>query len=241
MYDIFIPGDIAHDTRLNIATKYFYGVVRSICNAGGICFATNAYFSQAYRAYTGETISDKQIQRYVSALKDCGHVEVVIVDNKRREIRLSTATATKMSSHRDKNVEHIKQIINDKDVLISNNDTLEAVLAVNDVKQKFPAMYGYYANSLPALKESLVSILSEYLDLDAINEFRLALDSVPVYDYCYAMEFDKRKVFRIAKNIQKRNVTRIHDYVVNSFRVPEIWRDVSHMNVLEMHYSDASV
>lgn len=241
MYDIFIPGDIAHDTRLNIATKYFYGVVRSISNAGGVCFASNAYFAQAYRGYTGETISDKQVQRYIAALKDSGHIDVVIVDNKRREIRLSTATATKMSTHRDKNVEHIKQFINDKDFISNNNNAYEQALAASDVRRKYPAMYGYYSNSLPALKEALVYILSDYLDLDAINEFKLALDSVPIYDYCYAMEFDKSKVSRIAKNIQKRNVTRIHDYVVNSFRVPDIWRDVSHMRALEQRYRDASV
>ena len=195
----------------------------------GVIYASNAYIIKL------TSLSEKQIQRNLRALVDAGFIHID-TDGKHRKIYLSTISPTKMSGIPDKNVDQIKK---DKDDKILYNNTIERAHACEDVRAKYPAMYNYWSNSLPAVSESLVELLADYVDMDAICEIRRALQDIPVYDYCYAMYHDKRKLQRVAKNIGKRNVIRIYEYVSNSFAVPDVWRDVSHMRVLEDLYAES--
>lgn len=237
MYDIFIPGEVAHDKRLNIATKYFYGVIRSVVGSTGVCFASNAYFRKAYEQYTGEEISDKQIQRYIATLRDCDIIDVVIVDNHKREIKLSTATPTKMSSHPDKNDDNIKQVYDDKGYY--NNITCSAYARVDEnTKLHYPNLVAWYERVFPS-RDVFIEFACNgrwALNLDAIHVIYDALTKVSVYDYMYALKFDDKRLSRVLSYIDSHNVNDVEAYILKSFRAPDIWRDYSHVRALEDCY-----
>lgn len=230
MYDIIISGNVVHDNRINIATKYFYGIVRGLCGRNGVCYATNAYFKRAYVDYVGEDISDKQIQRYIKTLIDCDKIVVSFVDNKKRKIELSTTSPTKMSNLHDKNVEH--NICKDN---IDNRYYTNTTRVYACEGDEFAPLRSWYANTFPE-RSAVIGMLSGILDLDAINVVYDALCAVSVYEYCYAAHFDCKKLMRIARYISAKPDIDVCKYVKKSYAVPDVWANYSHVQALNEIY-----
>lgn len=230
MYDIIISGDVVHDNRISIPTKYFYGIVRGLCGRNGVCYATNAYFKRAYVDYVGEDISDKQIQRYIRTLIDCDKIVVSFVDNKKRKIELSTTTTTKMSKHHDKNVEY-NICKNNNDCSYYNNTTHAHACEADE----FTPLRTWYSCIFPS-RSALIEALSGILDLDTINVVFDALCDVSVYAYCYAAYFDSKKLMRIARYIAAKPDIDVCKYVKKSYAVPDAWADYAHVQALNEIY-----
>ena len=77
---IWIPKDIWESEQLSIMEKVLFVEIHSLDNERG-CYASNRYFSEFF------SVSERQIQTHIAALKTKGFVTVTIQNRYERVIR----------------------------------------------------------------------------------------------------------------------------------------------------------
>lgn len=68
---VVIPAQVFFDSELPERAKMLYGLISSMCNHAGYCWAKNSTLAR----YLGAT-EDKTVRRHLSALKDRGYISV---------------------------------------------------------------------------------------------------------------------------------------------------------------------
>lgn len=87
-YYAVIPANVRYDKSLPPNAKLLYGEITALCNKGGHCWASNAYFANLYG------VSKKSISTWISALVKGGYISAEIVhkgaavENSERHIRI---------------------------------------------------------------------------------------------------------------------------------------------------------
>lgn len=72
-YWAVIPADVRYDPDLPPNAKLLYAEISALCDRGGYCFASNAYFAGLYG------LSLTTVQRLIKALADRGHIRVEVI------------------------------------------------------------------------------------------------------------------------------------------------------------------
>jgi len=101
-YYFTIPTLIALDTRLTLYEVLLYGIISSLCNAFGFCFASNSYLAQLRQ------VDERTVTRSLAHLIELDYIRSVIdkeQGNKRR-LYISVFAPIDKNVHRgiDKNV-----------------------------------------------------------------------------------------------------------------------------------------
>lgn len=65
-----LPAKVRYDNNLSDKEKIFYTEISSLCNASGICTASNSYFEKLYN------ISTSTVSRAINGLKVAGYISV---------------------------------------------------------------------------------------------------------------------------------------------------------------------
>jgi len=105
-YYSIIPATVRYDEKLSSSEKLLYGEISALINMHGTCFASNGYFARLY------DVSTRTVTRWITALKDRGHIEVETGDDQKRFITMSYIdTNVDTSRHKrpetpDKSVQH---------------------------------------------------------------------------------------------------------------------------------------
>lgn len=86
-YFAVIPANVRYDDELTEKAKLLYGEITCLSNKEGYCFALNNYFAKLYKCST------RAIQNSISKLEQKGYIKVVIEDNYRRKIFITTPGA----------------------------------------------------------------------------------------------------------------------------------------------------
>ena len=112
-----LPAQVRYDTALTNLAKLLYCEISALASKDGICFATNGYFAKLYES------SERTISRGICSLEENGYIKITRHKKKgdykvvKREIELMS----KMSVHKDKNVQYNNiKIINNKITLDKN-------------------------------------------------------------------------------------------------------------------------
>ena len=112
-----LPAQVRYDTALTNLAKLLYCEISALASKDGICFATNGYFAKLYES------SERTISRGICSLEENGYIKITRHRKKddykvvKREIELMS----KMSVHKDKNVQYNNiNIINNKITLDKN-------------------------------------------------------------------------------------------------------------------------
>lgn len=79
-YYLTIPGPVFDDSRLSLNAKCLYGLIQSLSNKRGYCWATNQHFAERFGA------DQRSIQRWLTELKDCLLIEIETSETGVREI-----------------------------------------------------------------------------------------------------------------------------------------------------------
>ncbi|MBO5348456.1 MAG: helix-turn-helix domain-containing protein [Clostridia bacterium] len=83
-YYAIIPANVRYDSELTDKAKLLYGEITCLSNKEGYCFATNNYFAKLYNCTT------RAIQGAISKLQERGYVKIVIENNYKRKIFISS-------------------------------------------------------------------------------------------------------------------------------------------------------
>ena len=91
-YYAIIPATVRYDDQIPANAKLLYGEISALLNADGVCFATNAYFSDLYK------VSERTITGWISALKKGNYIVVQIEKDetgqvKQRKLYLTASAA----------------------------------------------------------------------------------------------------------------------------------------------------
>ena len=105
-YYSIIPATVRYDEKLSSSEKLLYGEISALINMHGTCFASNGYFARLY------DVSTRTVTRWITSLKDRGHIEVETGDDQKRFITMSyidtnidTSRHKRPETH-DKSVQH---------------------------------------------------------------------------------------------------------------------------------------
>jgi hypothetical protein len=113
-----IPANVRYDRKLAPNAKLVYGEITALSSKHGFCWASNAYFARLYG------VSKEQASRWISQLRDAGHIKVSIArDKKTKEIierRLSLINPELTSFVSIGGIDNIKTPI---DKMIKENST----------------------------------------------------------------------------------------------------------------------
>jgi len=75
---IVIDDDIIKDIKLNSTDKIVYGLIKSLSNSTGYCFATNDYIGKR------TNLCKSTISNTIRKLKKCNYIKTETVDYQRR-------------------------------------------------------------------------------------------------------------------------------------------------------------
>lgn len=78
-YYCIIPADVLDDERVSDGAKLLYGLIASLCNEKGYCFATNEYLASRRQ------VSVSTIKRWLTVLNQCCYLNTALIcgDNKK--------------------------------------------------------------------------------------------------------------------------------------------------------------
>ena len=71
-YYAVIPANVRYSKEIPDGAKLLYGEITALCNQHGYCWATNAYFSELYRA------SERTVSRWISELARAGFILTLV-------------------------------------------------------------------------------------------------------------------------------------------------------------------
>lgn len=80
-YYAIIPATVRYDDQIPANAKLLYGEISALLNADGVCFATNAYFSDLYK------VSERTVTSWISALKNGNYIEVQIEKDENGQVK----------------------------------------------------------------------------------------------------------------------------------------------------------
>jgi len=83
-YYVNIPGLVLEDRTITPYAKLLFGIVSSLCNIQGFCFASSDYLAERLG------VTDRAIRNYVIELLNAGHIRVEKSDSNKRKIFLTT-------------------------------------------------------------------------------------------------------------------------------------------------------
>ena len=92
MYYIIITHTIYADKELNDGAKLTYGLILSLSQKNGLCYATNEYLAEQLNK------SARTVQGHLKALKDKGYIFIKTIGN---NYRLISTVDTSIVSHKD--------------------------------------------------------------------------------------------------------------------------------------------
>lgn len=121
-YYAIIPANVRYDKDLKANEKLLYGEITALAQASGKCFASNDYFAELYGA------SKETVSRWVSNLKKCGYVDVIITyknDGKTIDKRIITLLTKKSIPSCEKNQYPIDENIKENNTRINNTSLKE--------------------------------------------------------------------------------------------------------------------
>ncbi|MDR2342836.1 MAG: helix-turn-helix domain-containing protein [Campylobacteraceae bacterium] len=84
-YYAVIAAKVGFDKRLCPSARLLFGVITSLSNKEGYCWATNQYFASLY------DVSIRTITRWITKLSDFGYIKVVIDQKKGNERKIFIA------------------------------------------------------------------------------------------------------------------------------------------------------
>ena len=107
---LWIPADLwlVAPSRLSIMEKVIFAEIMSLDNEDG-CFASNDYLADFFG------VSDRQIRKYLLALKTKGLITIKLKNNNEREIRANGKFARLTSDEIQRQVEDIAKLLKRKD------------------------------------------------------------------------------------------------------------------------------
>ncbi len=92
-YYSVLPAEVRYHAKLSASAKLLFSEITALCNKGGTCWASNAYFARLYKAHTStisgwiaELIQEGFIESYLEEKKR------VLAIVKRRSLRENTTT-----------------------------------------------------------------------------------------------------------------------------------------------------
>ena len=145
-YYAIIPANVRYDNELTEKAKLLYGEITCLSNKEGYCFALNNYFAKLYKCST------RAIQNSISKLEQKGYIKVVIEDNYRRKIFITTPGADERNftggyennfTHNNININNIDSlfnyIINKKEQIPKEFEKYEK--AIIEVLEKYDMLY----------------------------------------------------------------------------------------------------
>lgn len=133
-YFNIITGDVMYDKNLNPNAKLIFGLISSLTNKEGFCWATNAYFAELY----GKSIVT--VSRWISQLADAGYIKVFIdkANGNKRMITIDKNVNTLLSKTT------IPIIKNDNSYIRNNNisnNISEYTRASDFLKHNYPIAF----------------------------------------------------------------------------------------------------
>ena len=146
-YYAIIPANVRYDNELTEKAKLLYGEITCLSNKEGYCFALNNYFAKLYKCST------RAIQNSISKLEQKGYIKVVIEDNYRRKIFITTPGADErnFTGGYEKNFTHNN--INNNNININNIDSLFNYII--NKKEQIPKEFEKY-------EKAIIEVLEKY-------------------------------------------------------------------------------
>lgn len=80
-YWAVLPGEVAHDKRLTIATKYLYVILSSMAHKNGFCWPENETLAEEMN------LSKRRVVELLGMLRDAGYVKIVFRQEGKEERR----------------------------------------------------------------------------------------------------------------------------------------------------------
>lgn len=95
-----IPSFIGFDTELTLYDVFLYGIISSLCNTFGFCYATNSYLAQLRK------VDERTVKRSIAHLQEKKYIysEIDILGGNKRKIYLSYPSDKNVPTPSDKNV-----------------------------------------------------------------------------------------------------------------------------------------
>jgi len=151
-YFAVIPASVRYDKNLKANEKLLYGEITTLCNANGICYASNKYFADLY------SVTSQAVSKWILHLQELGYitVEYTYRDNTKeienRIIRLkevSTNIDTYQQMFKENNIKekdiyynNINYIDKKKEKEIINNKEKEFEIEFESLWQRYPKKVG---------------------------------------------------------------------------------------------------
>ena len=151
-----LPAQVRYDTALTNLAKLLYCEISALASKDGICFATNGYFAKLYES------SERTISRGICSLEENGYIKITRHKKKgdykvvKREIELMS----KMSVHKDKNVQYNN--IN----IINNKITLDKNVTKEQCDELSTMAKGFYLKQ----EKEFIAIMPKWNNEDYINK-----------------------------------------------------------------------
>jgi len=137
-----IPTEIMLSKELSSTSKVLYGLISSLTNEKGYCWASNKYLGDLI------DLSERQVSTNISQLVDSGYLESDIEDSYKRKIRLVVSIGGRKKSAKGlaENIEGVgsKPLHNNikeynKDNIISSDESQSKI--INDINLVFKEFY----------------------------------------------------------------------------------------------------
>jgi len=95
-----IPSFIGFDTELTLYDVFLYGVISSLCNTFGFCYATNSYLAQLRK------VDERTVKRSIAHLQEKKYIysDIDVPGGNKRKIYLSYPSDKNVPTPSDKNV-----------------------------------------------------------------------------------------------------------------------------------------
>lgn len=148
-YFAIIPATVRYDENLIPNAKLMYGEISALTNKEGFCFATNQYFSELYK------VSEFTVSRWISQLRDQGHIEVWI-DNSagnKRKITIAEKRKTYCENDQDllrKSARPIAEISNSN----KRNNSINNKISKSEENTHFA--FDFLKKEYPLMHESMI-------------------------------------------------------------------------------------
>lgn len=223
-YYAIITARVRYDKNLCSNAKLLYGEISALTNTSGVCWAGNLYFANLYN------VSVETISRWVSSLRDAGHITVEIdkAAGNTRKISLAYPIDEKINTYcaKDQEVLTKRSIAIDENVKsyirknITNNNTSNKqtpaqeetsfpetdTLLDNGFKTEVNETLTWLLNKKGVHKRNLPTVewLNWFQDLEAekldLKSFR------SFYEFCEQRDWIIQKKAGITPNVMRREL-----------------------------------
>lgn len=144
-YYAIITADVRYNKDLKANEKLLYGEITCLTQSTGECFASNEYFAKLYN------VSKETVSRWVSNLKKCGYVDVVIKykeDGKTIDKRIITLLTKRSTPYCEKDQYPIDKKIKDNNTRDNNTSIIKKINKKESTNEDMVREYHESNNSL---------------------------------------------------------------------------------------------